>query len=174
MSSEQPPAGAADDVPKWVKTMTMVPMLVGLVANAWAKLEHTFVPLTRRLLRTPDNQIAKAVLFSCNPVQRRDLINALTHISDLPPLTKDRIRSLMNEFDSVRVLRNSIVHGVWAGLTRDGDYMLRVTSSREKLKETLEPREAEWVMSVANRIDNLSIPVIELSQEVENYSDAAP
>jgi len=165
MTNENP------ETPKWVKTMTMVPMLVGVVANNWAKFEHALVPLARRLLRTPDHEIAKAVLFSCNPVQRRDLINALSNLSRLPDEMKGRIKHLMIEFDAVRVLRNSIVHGHWSGLTETGDYMLKVTSSREKLKETLEPKEAAWVMDVAQRIDSLCISAIELSREVGNYQE---
>ena len=43
------------DPPKWVQTMSNVPLYVGLIANSWAKLEHAIVPMANKLLRTADD-----------------------------------------------------------------------------------------------------------------------
>ncbi len=45
------------DPPKWVQTMTNVPLYVGLIANSWAKLEHAIVPMANKLLRTADDSL---------------------------------------------------------------------------------------------------------------------
>ena len=57
--SDQPP----EDTPRWVKTMTNVPLFVGMAANEWAKLEHAMVPLVQLLLNTSQEN-TKIILFS--------------------------------------------------------------------------------------------------------------
>ena len=143
-----------EDIPRWVQTMTNVPLFVGMVANEWAKLEHAMVPLVQLLLNTSQEK-TKIVLFSMSPPQRRDLLSALAEASaGSGPIYKS-IKVYVREFERLRKLRNDIVHGHWGQLTDEGEPLLRLAKSRGALKETLEPKETKWIMQTVNDIQKL-------------------
>jgi hypothetical protein len=139
---------------------------VGLVANAWAKLEHAMVPLMRVLLQTSDYAVATIVLFSCNPVQRRDMLRALAE-SGFQDDIRDEMYKFCNEFDRLRIVRNDIVHGHWDGISEDGKLLLRTVKSRESLKEKLDEKEIAWVKQVHADMDALSARAEEIEQRIQ-------
>jgi hypothetical protein len=136
---------------KWAENLTSVPMLVGMVANAWAELEHNMVHLANGLLRTRDYRVGKIVMFSASPPQRRDLLLALVEVGPYSKARKDRVREFCTEFERLRKLRNDIVHGYW-DMTDEDDPVLRLTKSRAQLKETLEPKEVKWILDAYSSI----------------------
>jgi hypothetical protein len=138
------------------KIMRSVPLHVGHVANNWAKLEHAMVPLLRMLLKTSDYAVAKIILFSSNPPQRRDLLLALTEIGPFPAWLTTEIESFCKEYERLRLLRNNIVHGHWDRISTAGVPMVRAVKSREKLKEQLEPYEIAEIKQIARDLDALA------------------
>ena len=161
--SDQPP----EDTPRWVKTMTNVPLFVGMVANEWAKLEHAMVPLVQLLLNTSQEN-TKIILFSMAPPQRRDLLSALaeTNIGSGP--IYESIKAYVREFDRLRNLRNDIVHGHWGQLTEEGEPLLRLAKSRGALKETLEQKEIKWIMQAVNDIQKLQMTTFSIIGQIRS------
>lgn len=143
-------------VPEFVRTMTNVPLFIGMIANSWAKLEHAMIPLANRLLRTADDKVGRIVMISLAPPAKRDLLLALTEISPLSDQMRADIASFCKEFERLRVLRNDIVHGRWDSLTKEGKPILHTSSARSTLKETLTEAEVEWLISVRNEIESLT------------------
>jgi hypothetical protein len=152
-----------------ISATIMVPMHVGFIANSWAKLEHAIVPLMRALLRTSDYAVAKIVSFSCNPPQRRDMLQALAE-SGFKEDIAQAVAEFCTEFERLRVLRNDIVHGHWDGISSDGKPLLRSVKSRASLKERLDPKEIEWLKQVENEISALTVRAEELEQRIQMLS----
>lgn len=158
---------APPEMPKHFKTMTDVPLLVGLITNSWAKLEHAMVPMTNRLLRTADDTVGKIVFFAMNATARRDLITALSAVAPITDGMKAEIRKFSIEYDRLRVIRNDVVHGFWESLNEDADYMLRSVKSREKLKDTLEPKQIHWLIVANNDIEQLTADAVTIGQSMK-------
>lgn len=155
------------DPPKWVQTMTNVPLFVGMVANEWAKLEHAMVPLVQLLLKTSQEN-TKIVLFSMSPPQRRDLLSALAENNIGSGPIYESIKAYVREFERLRKLRNDIVHGHWGQLTDEGEPMLRLAKSCGALKETLEPKETKWIIQTVNDIQKLQATTFSIIGQIRS------
>ena len=136
-------------------------MLVGMVANAWAELEHDMVHIANALLRTSDYRVGKIVMVAANPPQKRDLLLAMASLPRWSQKKRERVQKFCAEFERLRKLRNDIVHGYW-DTTVESDPALRLVRARTELKETATPRQAKWIMQSFNDIQAASDAAIEL------------
>lgn len=143
------------DVPEFVKSMTNVPLFVGMIANSWARVEHSLVGLAMKLLRTTDENVARIVVFALNPPAKRDLLLALSENAPITDEQKAQIQKFAAEFDRLRKLRNDIVHGRWDMLSKAGTPILYTASARSELKERFEEKETKWLIVTRNEVEAL-------------------
>lgn len=155
--------------PAWVKTMTEVPMYVGMVANEWARLQHSMIYMTQKLLRSSSLECAKIIVFSMSPVALRDLLCALTDVSPLTEEQKEEIIAFTKEFDRIRIKRNDIVHGLW-GLSdhEKGTPSLRTTKARPRLSDDLAPKDKKWIIQTINEIQSLRSKAIYIFDNMDS------
>lgn len=147
---------------KILKALTQTPMLVGMVANSWAAMEHTMVYPAMCLLQTESEHVAKVIMISATPPQRRDLFLALSQADCFTAEQKAGVKEFCDEFERLRKLRNDIVHGHWTSITADGVPIVKITKGRAVLRETLQPKEISSILTVKDDIDRASLWCLDL------------
>jgi len=143
----------ARDACKTAQVMTQVPMLVGMIANAWNALELVLSYPAKALLQTNDLQVAKIIMASVGPVQKGDLFRALASSGPFSEEQRAAVATFCTEFDRLRLQRNAVVHGHWSTITADGVPSMKVVKRRVTYRETLQAKDAEVLLAIKEAID---------------------
>ncbi|WP_343617088.1 hypothetical protein [Flavobacterium sp.] len=101
---------------------------IGLITIRFAELESLISHIIERIINS-DNDIVASTIIEGNALSAN--LKLLLKINRSRGFEEETIQSIIKEIDKSRVLRNSLVHGVWSEVLRD-DGKLKIVCSNHK------------------------------------------
>lgn len=164
MITEQLLSGLIPNLPKAQTRMIAVPWYVGQFVMTWAKHERMLADMLARIRQFDYEELRDKLLdsqISAYEAEIRKTVNILgaDHVAT-PYLDK-----VLSEHIALRQLRNDIVHGFWAALGPEDEYLLK--RKLRKGEDTTRTLGLEELAESWRRLDRLGLVVINASRAFE-------
>ena len=164
MITEQLLSGLIPGLPKAQMRMMAVPWYVGQFVMTWAKHERMLADMLARIRQVDYEELRDKLLDSQISVYEAEIRKTID-ILGVNHVAAPYLDEVLTEHIPLRQLRNDIVHGFWAALGPDDEYLLK--RKPRKGKDTTRTLGLDELAESWQRLDRLDLVVINASRAFE-------
>ncbi len=157
-------SGLIPGLPKAQTRMIAVPWYVGQFVMTWAKHERMLADMLARIWQVDYAELRDKLLDSQISVYEAEIRKTID-ILGVDHVATPYLNEVLNEHITLRQIRNDIVHGFWAALGPDDEYLLK--RKHRKGEDTTRTLRLDELAEGWQRLDRLGLIVINASRAFE-------
>jgi hypothetical protein len=151
-------------LPERFRRMTQLPYTIGLFVMTWSKHEHMMSLLIARL-EDNDYEIVRDEMLDGNTDQFEKRLRKAAANFEKSHSCHKWVEIILARHPNLRSLRHDIIHGWWAGMNENGEYVLK--RRPRKTERTVREFSFKELEAAYDDLDSLGLVVMNATRVLE-------